>query len=216
MLGYLLANIMGAIFVDWRNSALVLAMIPLFASLTILLFPETPYWLAYVGRLQDSRYDKKTKITLVKLLNGSSLLFDILLTLRKSIQFYRGAVSQGIEEEFKDIIENATMRKYKEGYICGSLRQLTTPSFLKPFSCIGILYLFYNISGYGVVTAYSNDYFDYAGAQVVSFESDSVILGVVKWILTFIAPILLLKFPKKWLFLFCGCVSSIGFIGGVN
>ena len=53
---------MGALFVDWRNSALVLAMIPLFGSLTMLLFPETPYWLAYVGRLQDSRYEKTSEI----------------------------------------------------------------------------------------------------------------------------------------------------------
>ena len=57
MLGYLLANIMGVVFVDWRNSALVLSVVPLFGSVTMLLFPETPYWLAYVGRLQDSRYD---------------------------------------------------------------------------------------------------------------------------------------------------------------
>ena len=59
MLGYLLANIMGVVFDDWRNSALVLSVVPLLGSVTMLLFPETPYWLASVGRLQDSRYDKE-------------------------------------------------------------------------------------------------------------------------------------------------------------
>ena len=141
---------------------------------------------------------------------------DSFIFCRKSMEFYRGAVSQGLDDEFNDIIENATRTKYKEGYICGSLRQLTTPSFIKPFCCIGILYWCYNIAGYGVVRAYSNDYFENAGAQAVSYESDSVILGIVMWILTFTAPILLLKLPKKCLFVFCGCVSSVGFIGGMS
>ena len=57
MLGYLLANIMGVVLDDWRDSALVLAAVPLIGSLSMLFFPETPYWLASKGRLQDSRYD---------------------------------------------------------------------------------------------------------------------------------------------------------------
>ena len=56
MLGYLLANLMGVVFNDWRNSALALAVVPLLGSMTMLLFPETPYWLASVGRFQESRY----------------------------------------------------------------------------------------------------------------------------------------------------------------
>lgn len=57
MLGYLLANIMGVVLDDWRDSALVLAAVPLIGSLSMLFFPETPYWLASKGRLLDSRYD---------------------------------------------------------------------------------------------------------------------------------------------------------------
>ena len=57
MLGNLLAYIVGAVFDDWRDSALALSVIPLLGSVTMLLFPETPFWLASVGRLQDSRYD---------------------------------------------------------------------------------------------------------------------------------------------------------------
>ena len=56
MLGNLLAYIMGAVFDDWRDSALALSAIPFLASMTMLLYPETPYWLASVGRLQESRY----------------------------------------------------------------------------------------------------------------------------------------------------------------
>ena len=129
------------------------------------------------------------------------------------MEFFRGSVAPGVDE-VNAIIENATMAKCKEGYINSSLRQLTTYSFMKPFSCIGILYLSYNVCGYGVVTAYSNDYFDNAGAQAVSYETDSVILGSVKWILTLTAPFILVILPKKCLFVICGFVSSVGFILG--
>ena len=56
MFGNLLAYIMGAAFDDWRDSALVLSAIPFLASVTMLLYPESPYWLASVGRQQESRY----------------------------------------------------------------------------------------------------------------------------------------------------------------
>ena len=56
MFGNLLAYIMGAVFDDWRDSALALSAIPFLASVTMFLYPETPYWLASVGRPQESRY----------------------------------------------------------------------------------------------------------------------------------------------------------------
>ena len=58
--GKLLAYVIALIFYDWRYSALALSLVPLLASATMLLFPETPYWLASVGKLQDSRYGYNT------------------------------------------------------------------------------------------------------------------------------------------------------------
>ena len=55
MLGYLIAYIIGTIFEDWRDSALALLAVSLLGSLTMVFFPETPFWLASVGCLQDSR-----------------------------------------------------------------------------------------------------------------------------------------------------------------
>ena len=55
MLGFLLANITGLMEV-WRSSALVLAFVPLVASGSTVLFPETPYWLAKMGRVEDAEY----------------------------------------------------------------------------------------------------------------------------------------------------------------
>ena len=130
------------------------------------------------------------------------------------MEFFRGSHAPEVDEEVNAIIENATVNEHKEGYISGRVRQLASPSFLKPLSCVGILNWSLSISGNGVVTAYSNDYFDNAGAGALSYETDSLILGSVKWILTILAPFLLLKLPKKGLFVLCGFVSSIGFVLG--
>ena len=54
MLGFLLANITG-LFGAWRMSALVLATVPMVASGSIYLFPETPYWLAKMGRTEEAK-----------------------------------------------------------------------------------------------------------------------------------------------------------------
>ena len=130
------------------------------------------------------------------------------------MESFRGSAAPGVDEEVDAIIESTSMTKFKEGYICGSLKQLTTISFLMPFSCIGVIYLLYNISGYGAVSSYSMDYFDSAGAHAVRYETESVILGSCNVILTFLAPFILSKLPKKGLFVTCGFVSSIGFILG--
>ena len=55
MLGFLFANITG-LLEAWRSSALILAFVPLVASGSMYLFPETPYWLAKMGRIDDAKY----------------------------------------------------------------------------------------------------------------------------------------------------------------
>ena len=130
------------------------------------------------------------------------------------MEFFRGSSAPEVEEEVNSIIENLSEKKSKEGHKQSSLRQLATLSFLKPFSSIGIIYLSCSLSGYAAVSAYSNDYFDNAGARAMSYGTDSVILGSVKCLSTFLAPFILMKVCKKKLLVTCGFASSIGFILG--
>ena len=127
------------------------------------------------------------------------------------MEFFRGSAAPGVDEEFNAIIAS---KECKEDNRCGTLGQLTTMSFLKPFSCIGIIYLSYTLSGFGAAFAYSNDYFDHAGAHAMSYGTDSVVLGLVTCTLTLLAPFILFKLPKKRLLVTCGFVSSIAFILG--
>ena len=130
------------------------------------------------------------------------------------MEFFRGSGAPGVEEEVNAIVDSTSITKNKEGYRCGFLGHLTTIRFLKPFSCIGIIYFCQSISGYGAVIAYSNDYFENAGARAMSYGTDSIILGIVRCISTLLAPFILFKLSKKILFVTCGFISSIGFILG--
>ena len=130
------------------------------------------------------------------------------------MEYFRGSDAPGIDEEMNAIMDSISITKSKEGHGSGSLRQLASISFLKPFSCIGVLYLCSSISGYGAIMAYSNDYFDNVGAHAMSPDADSVTLGLVKCIFTFLAPFILFKLQKKKLYVICGFISSIAFVLG--
>ena len=123
------------------------------------------------------------------------------------MEYFRGSDAPGIDEEMNAIMDSISITKSKEGHGSGSLRQLASISFLRPFSCIGVLYLCSSISGYGAIMAYSNDYFDNVGVHAMSPDADSVTLG-------FLAPFILFKLQKKKLYVICGFISSIAFVLG--
>ena len=132
---------------------------------------------------------------------------------RKSMEFYRGHGGPEVDEEVTQIIE-ITLHRQNNGGKFRTLKRLATSSFLKPFSCIGILFLCWETSGFTVVVTYADDYLENIGAHALGYEMEAVLFGLVNFILTCIAPLLLLKISKKTLLVTCGFVGSIGFILG--
>ena len=129
------------------------------------------------------------------------------------MEFYRGSGAPGIDEEVNAIIESSSMAKHK-GNRNGIVEQLTTASFLKPMACIGPLFLAYSLSIYFPIESYTMDYFENAGPRAMTYKTDSVILGLVDFILTALAPFITSKVSKKILFVTCGFVSSTGLFLG--
>ena len=128
-------------------------------------------------------------------LNKSIPSYHIRLYFRKAMEFFRGSFAPGLDEEVNAIVESTSIANSKKGFECGTLRQLTTASFLKPFSCIGVLNISYQVSGYAAVSAYSNDYFENAGTHAMSYAADSAVLGTVKLIFSLLAQSLLICSP---------------------
>jgi MFS family permease len=53
-LGFVLAYVT-CHFVDWRTASKILSVVPLVASVAMLLLPETPYWLVENGKIEEAR-----------------------------------------------------------------------------------------------------------------------------------------------------------------
>ena len=129
------------------------------------------------------------------------------------MEFYRGLGGPEVDEEVTQIIEITLRRKNNEDKFI-TIKRLATSTFLKPFSCIGILFLCWSTSGFTAVVTYADDYLENIGAQALDYEMEAVLFGLVNFLLTCIAPLLLFKISKKTLLVSCGFVGSIGFILG--
>ena len=128
------------------------------------------------------------------------------------MEFYRGSGAPGIDEEANVILESTSYKHKGNRY--STVKELKTASFMKPMACIGPLYLAYSLSIYFPIESYTMDYFENAGPRAMTYKTDSVILGLVDFILTALAPFITSKVSKKILFVTCGFVSSTGLFLG--
>ena len=120
--GSLFALVLGYLM-NWRTIAFILAAVSFITSVSILLLPETPYYLVEKRKNSDAR---------------------------TSLLFFRGSECDTIDQELAEIIEARDQKGSGLGGV-GSWRAiakaLTSNSFLKPFLCIGpIHFLFRYIS----------------------------------------------------------------------
>ena len=108
-------------FYTWRTTAflVMLPMVVLFIGLIQL--PESPYWL-----VEDDQYNLA----------------------KKSLEFFRGE-AYDITEEMNEIVEKRDSKR-TETNSSSTLKRMTASrkAFLKPFSCIGILYLLGSWTGF--------------------------------------------------------------------
>ena len=72
--------------------------------------------------------------------------------------FYRGKGFQGLENELQSIIELEVDKESsgiaKPGFM-GRLQILKSPAFLKPFKCVGVIFLLMNMSGIYIIFSYT-------------------------------------------------------------
>lgn len=132
------------------------------------------------------------------------------------MEYFRGSNAP----EFEEIIAmngEASISNSKLGCSFGNLQKLAKiakTSFLKPFSCVGILYLSYHMCGYGPINGYSNYFFENAGAHGIDYATESAVSSIVKFVLSVFAPLILSRVSKKILFVVSGFVSAMSFILG--
>ena len=75
--------------------------------------------------------------------------------------FYRGKNNKKWESELHSIIELAKKCCNKKKIsLWGNLQVLMSPAFLRPFRCVGILYMIHVMSGFMLVSTYTDTFLE--------------------------------------------------------
>ena len=88
---------------------------------------------------------------------------------RKALQFYRGP-DFNIDDEFNIMVEQDAKDKKKaaeeETNWKTTAKKIGSPTFLKPYSIIGVLYVLLNLAGWNVITSYMVEILGKSGSIV--------------------------------------------------
>ena len=130
------------------------------------------------------------------------------------MEFYRGPNASGIQSELSSIINSIDYHDDKKKSITDHLKDLKRPSFYKPFSCVGVLYMSYNFAGFNTESYYAEEFLDNAGGGIWNPTEEAVVLASFKLLMSLLSPIILFYTPKKTLFVTLSFISAFAFLLG--
>ena len=142
-------------YLDWRMTAYILTIPPIVMTLSMLLFPETPYWL-----IENNDY------------NGA----------KKSLKFFRGQEYANINKELDEITEKHQSKLQDSETLSWKfqIRRIFSVAFLKPFSCIGVLYSLTTWTGFDILQTYMINVLQESGSDVwINLSLVPSIVGVI-------------------------------------
>ena len=76
--------------------------------------------------------------------------------------FYRGKEFHSQEIELQSIVEREANRASSNPnpHFCGRLQILKSPAFLRPFKCVGLIYMLTSLSGIPIIRGYSASFLE--------------------------------------------------------
>ena len=169
-------------FCSWRTIA-ALSTIPLLLStLTILFFPESPYWLIEAGKIEDAV---------------------------KSLQFFRGS-QYDIAEEISEIqMKHLTKNAHVQNRCTWMCQRLCSAAFWKPFACIGVIWSLNFLSGHSAFSNYLYDLIEESGSTI-HFTVGLLIVGIARIPLVFVVPIIAQRLKPKTSFVIGQSIKALG------
>ena len=126
---------------DWRTASWICSAGSLLMVCSMWACRETPYWLVENQREEEAR---------------------------RSLQWYRGG-QYDIKEEIEEMILN---KREKEGEdktersLCSLLSTLSSTTFLRPFSCAGLLYILAQWTGISTMVFFMTTIFQQSGSSL--------------------------------------------------
>ena len=148
---------------------------------------------------------------LLNMLNGKpNLIILFQFNSRKSLQFFRGS-EYDVTEEIEEI-KNKHSAKLEQQGECKSwswtLQRLFSTSFLRPFSCIGILYMLVTWNGFNNMLVYMIQILQESGSTI-SPDLGPTIVGSIRIGFAGVVPFVIGKIKPKVLFLIGQFISTI-------
>ena len=144
---------------------------------------ETPYWLVENMREEEAR---------------------------RSMRWYRGG-QYDITGEIEEIITNKREKEVTEkteGSVCSLFNTIASPTFLRPFSCAGILYILAQWTGVSTMVFFMTTFFQQSGSSLDP-SLCPVIVAVIRLVTAALAFFVLRYANRRYLFVIS---SSIIFL----
>ena len=150
-LGMLIEFIVGY-FYTWRDIAMIATIPVTLLTLSMFLLPETPYWLIEKNQSEAAK---------------------------KSLLFFRGPQYQ-ITQEFQEIEQNhlKKLESNESQSNLWALRQICSKAFLKPYSCIGVIFILYAFTGFDMFLTYLVFILRDAGSSVDPEMAPMIVMSV--------------------------------------
>ena len=156
--------------------------------------------------------------------------------------FYRGKDNNEREGELNSIIELAEQSDgLKKSRLCENLKVLKSPDFLRPFRCVGILYILYNMTSVPIIAKYTDTFLEVMYIKISAYidiscldidkicseqlssvnertsiptEQLAIIHGTFKLAASLLGPMIFTKFRKKTAFIMCGTLAALSLAPG--
>ena len=157
-------------FLTWRTVAYA-SILPCVITMLILGYcPETPYWL-----IENDQYDKA----------------------QESLKFFRGSKVNVIPE--LNEIRNKHLSKEQDINCSAKVKLFFSKSFLKPFSCVGIISMLWPLTGFDIITMYMVSILEESGSSIDPGLC-VIFAGIVRLISSTVSAFIYKHIPPKLMY----------------
>ena len=130
---------------------------------------------------------------------------------RESLTYFRGGDHDELRKELQDIISAKDARHNLSNK--SFLETVTSGEFLRPFSCVGVLFILLRLSSSSVLFHYTAPFLERAGINLDPILA-AVIIGIFRVVSSLIPFAMFSLLSKRTTFVLAGSFSTLGMLMG--
>ena len=122
--------------------------------------------------------------------------------------FFRGRDKESLLEELQGIVDAKNCKSNEERSL---LSVVSSTAFFSPFSCVGVIFILFRISGFPILSHYTASYLGRADMNLDSLLV-ALIIGILRLICSLLAFIFLSLTSRRMAFIVCGSLGTLGML----